>query len=143
MDSVNGGFIITWKELLCGYKESDIPSDHLANLKQLLEKISILRTKFGKPLKVSNAYRSKKHHLDIYKKKGITDEKLIPMKSKHLYGQAVDLAGPNIKEFHKFLLDNIPLLEELGIYCEDFSATTSWAHCQLVAPKSDKRFFLP
>jgi hypothetical protein len=65
------------------------------------------------------------------------------MGSKHLSGQAVDLAGPNIKEFQKWMLANTKLLEELGIYCEDFSATTTWCHCQLVAPKSGKRFFLP
>jgi hypothetical protein len=115
---------ISFSELLCGYKESEIPAEHLANLKTLHEKINVLREKFGKPLKVSNAYRSREHHLAIYKKKGITDEKLIPMKSKHLYGQAVDLAGANIKEFQKWMLANTKLLEELGRYL---------SHCHMVS----------
>jgi uncharacterized protein YcbK (DUF882 family) len=134
---------ISWDELLCGYEEDDITADHLANLKTLHEKINTLREKFGKPLSVSNAYRSKAHHLAIYKKKGITDEKKIPMKSHHLYGEAVDLAGPNVKAFKKWLLENEELLEEQGLYFEDFKYTKNWVHIQIVAPKSGKRFFIP
>jgi hypothetical protein len=138
---------ISFSELLCGYKESEIPAEHLANLKTLHEKISVLREKFGKPLTVSNAYRSKEHHLKVYAQKGITDEKLIPMKSKHLTGNSVDLSGPNTKEFQKWLLKNTNLLEELDLYLEDFSATNSWVHIQTVKFGSYKpkgtRFFIP
>jgi uncharacterized protein YcbK (DUF882 family) len=134
---------ISFTELLCGYEEDDIPADHLANLRKLHEKINILRERFGKPLSVSNAYRSKEHHLKIYAKKGITDEKLIPMKSSHLTGQAVDLAGPNVKAFQKWLLANEELLGDLGIFCESFDYTENWAHCQIRMPKSSKRFFIP
>jgi hypothetical protein len=121
--------MISFTELLCGYKESEIPAPHLENLKTLHEKISTLREKFGKPLTVSNAYRSKAHHLAIYKKKGITDEKLIPMKSKHLSGNAIDIADPK-GVFHAWCKANESLLEELGFWLE--TRQGGWQHLQIV-----------
>lgn len=135
--------MITWQEILCNYKESEIPDEHLANMKKLHEAVNKLRLAFGKSLLVSNCYRSLDHHLLIYKNMGITDKKKIPMKSKHLQGLAVDLAGPNTAAFKKFILANLKLVEELGLYFEDFSVTKNWVHAQLIAPKSGKRFFMP
>lgn len=128
--------MITWEELLCGYKESEIPAEHLANLKLLLPKLNVLRSKFGKPLTVSNAYRSKKHHLRIYADKGITDEKLIPMKSKHLTGNGIDVADPS-GEFHAWCKQNEKLLEELGFWLEVRQG--GWQHLQTLPFGSYKK----
>ncbi len=132
--------MISWKELLCGYSESEIPAEHLANLKTLHVLVQKLRTAYGKPMSPTNCYRSLAHHLAIYKKKSITDEKLIPMKSKHLYGQACDFADPT-GDLMKWAKANVTILEAIGIWCEE--GTEGWLHVQSVAPKSGKRFFLP
>ena len=136
--------MITWKEMLCTYKESDIDPAHLPNMKDLHEKIQRLRTAYGKAMKITNCYRSLAHHLRIYKDKGITDKKLIPMKSKHLEGLAVDIADPDGK-LMAWAKANIKILEEIGLWCED--GTRGWLHVQSVKYGSFKegksRFFQP
>lgn len=132
--------MITWQEILGKYKESDIKPEHIPNLKELHEKIQKIRTAYGKPMSITNCYRSTEHHLRIYKDKGITDKKLIPMKSKHLEGLAVDISDPDGK-LMAWAKANVKTLEEVGIWCED--GTKGWLHCQIIAPKSGKRFFMP
>jgi hypothetical protein len=125
------------------YKDMDI--EHYNNLLKLSEKIDKLREAYGKPLRVTSGYRSKEKHLAIYAAKGITDQKKIPMKSKHLVGLAVDLVPVKepVSDLHKFIKSNIALMQEIGLWFEDFSKTPTWTHVQIVAPKSGKMFFLP
>lgn len=132
--------MITWQEILGKYKESDIKPEHLPNLKELHEKIQKIRTAYGKPMTITNCYRSMEHHLRIYKDKGITDIRRIPMKSKHLEGKALDVSDPDGK-LMAWAKDNVKTLEEVGIWCED--GTKGWLHCQTSPPKSKKRFFMP
>ncbi len=130
------------KEILKTTDFDTLPEDHQANLLILLEKVNKVREAYGKPLNVSSGYRSKADHLRIYKEKGITDQTKIPMKSRHLSGQALDFSDPN-QELQKWIKSNIELMEEIGLWFEDFSATTNWVHCQIESPKSGKRFFMP
>jgi uncharacterized protein YcbK (DUF882 family) len=120
-----------------------ISKEHWDNLAKLQKAVTKLREAYGKPLTVSSGYRTLQDHLRIYAEKGITDQKLIPMKSKHLSGLAVDLTAADIKHFQKWIKDNISLAEELGLYFEDFSVTTTWVHCQITPPASGSRFFKP
>jgi uncharacterized protein YcbK (DUF882 family) len=115
-------------EMLCGVKLEDIPEEHQENLKKLLEKINIVRQKWGKPMTPTNSYRTMKHHLEIYKAKGITDPAKIPMKSKHLYGLAVDIADPKL-ELTEWLKNNPEILEEVDGYCEE--GNSNWVHMQI------------
>lgn len=132
--------MITWQEILGTYKESDIKPEHIPNLKLLHEKIQKIRTAYAKPMNITNCYRSMAHHLRIYKDKGITDIRLIPMKSLHLSGNAVDIADPS-GQLLKWCKSNVSILEEIGLWCED--GTVGWTHFQSKPPRSNKRFFLP
>ncbi len=134
--------MISMKEILKNVSLESLPKEHQDNLKILLEKANVIRSAYGKPLTVSSGYRSLDDHLRIYKEKGIIDQSKIPMASKHLYGQAIDFADPK-QELQKWILANIKILEDNGIFCEDFSATVNWLHMQILPPKSGKRFFLP
>jgi uncharacterized protein YcbK (DUF882 family) len=134
--------MITLKELLGKYKEEDIPKEHLDNLKDLLNKVNIVRSSYGKPMRPTSGYRSMDDHLRIYKDKGITDQSKIPMKSKHLSGLAVDILDPK-QELQQWCLNNEAILVQAGLYMEDFSATTNWVHFQSVPPRSGKRYFIP
>lgn len=134
--------MISMNEILKGVKLESLPKEHQDNIKVLLEKVNKIRSAYGKPMSVTSGYRSLEDHLRIYKEKGITDQSKIPMKSKHLSGEAVDFSDPK-QELQKWILANVKILEDAGIYCEDFSATKNWVHCQIVPPKSGKRFFLP
>lgn len=134
--------MISFNELIKGSVISDIPLDHQHNLEELLKRVNQVRTAYAKPMIVTSGYRSMQDHLRIYSQKGITDRSKIPMKSKHLYGQAVDISDPN-KELQKWCLANVKLLEQIGLWMEDFSATSNWVHFQTLPPGSGRRFFLP
>lgn len=134
--------MITLKELIKNTLISDIPLEHQHNLEELLKRINVIRTVYGKPMTVTSGYRSLQDHLRIYSSKGITDRSKIPMASKHLYGQAVDIYDPN-KELQAWVKQNVKVLEDIGLWCEDFGSTPNWCHFQIVPPRSGKRFFIP
>jgi uncharacterized protein YcbK (DUF882 family) len=121
--------MISMDELLSGNKLEDQPQETQDNLKDLLEKMNKVRVAYGKPMTVSSGLRSIKHHLEIYAAKGITDKSKIPMKSKHLYGLAVDIADTDGK-LKEWVKANIELMEEIGFWFESFDATTTWVHFQ-------------
>jgi hypothetical protein len=125
------------------YKDMNL--EHYNNLLKLSFKINLLREAYGKPLRVTSGYRSKEKHLAIYAAKGITDQKKIPMQSRHLSGLAVDLVPVKepVSDLHKFIKSNVALMQEIGLWFEDFSKTPTWLHAQCVPPKSGKLFFMP
>ena len=135
--------MISMEELLNKkYKLDDQSEEIQANLQDLLEKVNKVRSTWGKPLTVTSGLRDISDHLRIYAAKGITDQSKIPMKSKHLSGQAVDFSDPN-KELQEWCKENEELLAEIGLWMEDFDATPNWCHFQSVAPKSGNRWFKP
>lgn len=134
--------MLTIQELLKGKDLASLPQEHQDNLKVLLEKVNQVRIAYGKPMTVTSGYRSMQEHLDIYKRKGIVDPKMIPMKSNHLYGLAVDISDPK-KELQTWCQNNVPLLEQIGLWMEDFAYTANWTHFQSIPPASGKRFFKP
>lgn len=117
-------------------------AEHKNNYSVLKARVAVILAKFGQVRPVTSGYRSMADHLRIYAEKGITDKNKIPLKSKHLFGQALDIADSDGK-LKEFLKNNVSLLEENGLWCEDFSYTKTWVHFQIVAPASGKRFFIP
>jgi uncharacterized protein YcbK (DUF882 family) len=134
--------MITLKEIVGQNNFDSLEPHHKNNLEVLLERINKIRGAYGKPMIVTSGYRSLKQHLAIYAAKGITDQSKIPMKSKHLVGAAVDIFDPD-KELQTWVLANVKILEDAGLYCEDFSCTPNWCHFQIQAPASSSRFFKP
>ena len=135
--------MISMEELLNRkYKLDQQSAEIQANLQELLVRINKVRKSWAKAMKVTSGLRSMADHLRIYKNKGITDTKKIPMKSKHLYGQAVDIYDPNQK-LQAWCKANEALLAEIGLWMEDFSVTTNWVHFQIVPPGSGKRWVMP
>lgn len=62
-------------------------------------------------------------------------------KSKHVECLAIDLADGD-GAIDKWLMENEPLLKQLGLYVEHHSCTPGWAHIQLGAPLSGARYFM-
>jgi uncharacterized protein YcbK (DUF882 family) len=134
--------MITMNELLSNQaKLGELPNDVQNNLNDLLVKINKVRLAYGKPMIVTSGLRTTKHHLEIYARKGIYPPK-VPMKSNHLSGRAVDFSDADGK-LKAWVKDNIKLMEEIGLWLEDFSATKTWCHFQINPPRSGNRFFLP
>ena len=63
-------------------------------------------------------------------------------KSKHITGQAIDLADPD-GELDDLLIHHTGLLEVAGLWMEHPLATKGWCHLQSVAPRSGNRVFYP
>lgn len=134
--------MISLKEILKGADFNKQPEEVKSNLLELLEKINKVRTAYGKSMIITSGLRTMEDHLRIYKEKGITDTKKIPMASRHLIGAAVDIADSK-KELQKWCLENVKLLEEIGLWMEHFDHTPTWTHFQIKSPRSGARFFKP
>lgn len=135
--------MITMNELLTyGTRLEDQPVQTQANLHILLERINAIRFAYGKPMTVTSGLRDMVNHLRIYAAKGITDPKKIPMKSKHLTGEAVDIADGS-GDLKRWVRAHVGLLEQVGLWCEAFEACPTWIHMQICPPASGKRFFTP
>jgi len=135
--------VISIEELLsnqCNFDE--LAPELQSNLMELHRRINIVRVAWNRPMIVNSGYRSMEHHLDIYKRKGITDLRKIPLKSRHLFCQAVDISDSK-RELQKWCKDNESLLVEVGLWCESFVFTKTWVHMQTVAPISGRRWFMP
>ena len=62
--------------------------------------------------------------------------------SKHLSGQAVDLADAH-RDLAGWCVDNLDVLEGIGLWMEDPRWTPTWIHLQTVPPRSGRRVFIP
>lgn len=132
---------ISFKELLKGKVLSDVTHTQQLNLEELRRRLNIVRGAWGKPMIVTSGLRTLQEHLRIYSQKGITDRALIPMRSAHLEGMAVDIADPDgsLQAWLKGL--GACYLEQADLYCEE--GTTGWVHFQTRRPKSGNRWFKP
>lgn len=103
------------------------------NLEVLIERLSLIREAYGKPMKVTSGLRSPEDQKRINPK---------APKSAHLLGMAVDISDKD-KELKTWLKDNLDVLETVDLYCESFDVTTTWVHFQTRKPRSGKRVFNP
>jgi hypothetical protein len=62
--------------------------------------------------------------------------------STHLTGQAIDISDKDGKVW-KFVLDNLELAQQIGLWFEDKRWTPTWTHMQTKPPKSGKRIYVP
>ncbi len=107
-----------------------------ANLADLLVKLNKVRAAYGKPMIITSGLRSDERQAQL-----IAAGKSTAVKSNHLKGLAVDIADDG--KIKPWIMANMKLMEDLGLYFEDFSATKTWIHVQTVPPKSGRRFFIP
>lgn len=122
---------ITATEYLMGRAKIEDLSDELrTNLSMVLNAVNALLADFGEYRKVNSGYR---RAIDNKAAGG-------SLKSKHLTCQAIDLEDKNGK-LKAFCTEEI--LEKYNLYMEHGSATPSWAHLQVVPPRSGNRIFYP
>lgn len=107
-----------------------------SNLLELQRLINIVRLHYGQPLTVTSGLRSQAQQ-DGLIAEGKTDARA----SQHIIGNAVDIHDDgNIKPW---VMANMPLIEQIGLWMESFDYTKTWVHFQSHPPKSGKRFFIP
>lgn len=132
---------ISFKEILGNNQISDVPIAIQHNIDELLKCVNKLRDAWGKPLIVTSGLRTMNQHLRIYSEMNIFPPN-VPMKSRHLTGNAVDFADPT-GNLYTWALLNEAGLEEWGLWAE--AGTKGWLHVQNVPYGSYKpghtRFF--
>jgi uncharacterized protein YcbK (DUF882 family) len=137
--------MITLKEIIKDADFASLDKEIQDNLNELLIKANKFRAAYGKPMTITSGLRTKQSQIEVYRKKGITDLSKIPFGSAHIKGGAVDVADSDHK-LKDFVTNNMKLMEEIGLWFEDFDATGGehgWLHMQIYAPKSGNRIFKP
>jgi hypothetical protein len=102
------------------------------NATKLLEAVNTFLANYQPMLLVSSGWRPKTHNTKI----GGAPS------SNHIKGLAIDIKDTDNRVF-QYVLQNLKLAEQLGLYFEDKRWTPTWVHIQLVKPKSGKRIFVP
>lgn len=107
-----------------------------ANAAILLERVNALLSEPGirpRQWAVTSGWRTPAHNASIAN---------AAPKSKHLSGQAIDIADPD-NSLDAFLVTRLELLEQNQLWIESPIATSGWCHLQCVPPRSGNRVFLP
>lgn len=111
-------------------KAAPLDSIQEVNLDELLTVMDKFRESYGKALVTSSGYRPSNINAAVGGSK----------KSSHLTCQAVDFVDKD-GSLAKFCLENMELLEELGLYLENPSYTKGWVHLQTKKTKNNP--FIP
>lgn len=62
--------------------------------------------------------------------------------SKHITAEAIDLPDAD-RTLATWCVDNLDVLEEIGLWMENPRWTPTWVHVQIVPPKSGRRVYIP
>lgn len=128
--------MITKSELLKG-RDKAYPKAYTKeisdNLDRLLVVMNQVRAAYGKPMTVSSGWRPPEVNEDTSN---------AAKASNHLKGLACDIADPK-GDVMRWVLANLDLMQQLGLYLEDFRWTPTWVHFQIVPPGSGKRIYIP
>jgi len=114
------------------FKHSGASQEVIDNATELLEKVNAFLAESPFDPKVSSGWRPPAHNAKVG---GAPN-------SKHMTGEAIDLADPEGK-LGDWVMENVEVLVKHGIWCEHPDATPTWLHCQIVPPRSGRRFFYP
>jgi uncharacterized protein YcbK (DUF882 family) len=111
-------------------KDAPLTPEMEENMHKLLTALDGLREAYGKPLRISSGYRP----ASVNKAAGGAK------KSCHLTCEACDFVD-NLEELDEWCLDNLKVLEKLGLYLESPLHTKNWCHLQTRPTKN--RVFIP
>ena len=128
--------MISKLELLQG-RDKQYPNDYTKdvsdNLDKLLPLLNQIRTAWGKPMNVASGWRPPALNAST---PGAA------LHSKHMLGLAADIEDLD-GSLWAWVLDNLPLMQKLGIYMEDRRYTPTWVHFGFGPPASGHRIFVP
>lgn len=122
--------MIVRKEIVRPADEKYITPEIEANIQELLKRINPIRMIWGKPMIVNSGFRNPTYNAKIGGAK----------KSMHLRGRALDIADSK-GELTQWLLKNLFLLEEYGLWLENPKYTKGWVHLDTF--KRANRVFIP
>lgn len=128
--------MISKDELLQG-RDKKYPAEYTQevsdNLDKLLPLLNQIRAAWAKPMRVNSGWRPAAVNASV---PGAA------AKSKHTEGLAADISDVD-GSLWAWVLQNLDLMQKLGIYLEDRRWTPTWVHFGFGPPKSGKRIFIP
>jgi hypothetical protein len=126
--------MITILDYLMGREvEYPITPEMALDAEDLVSRVNRVLHEFGEDRVVTSGYRPPKINAQVH---GAAP------KSNHTICRACDLEDKDGR-LDQFCLDNLALLEEIGLWLESPIHTDSWCHVQKVPPHSGNRVFLP
>lgn len=128
--------MIAKSELLMGRDvtyASEYTQEISDNLDKLLIPLNQIRTAYNVPMIVNSGWRPPQINA--------ATPGAAPA-SKHMIGLAADIRDTD-GALWAWVLQNLALMQQLGIYMEDKRWTPGWTHFQLGAPGSGHRIFVP
>lgn len=127
---------ISKDELLKG-RDTAYPAEYTQevsdNLDKLLIPLNKIRDAYGQPMVVTSGWRPSAIN-------GVTPG--AASHSSHMIGKACDIQDLD-GSLLAWVMDNLSMMKQLGIYIEDPRWCPTWIHFQLGAPKSGHRIFIP
>lgn len=128
--------MISKDELLQG-RDKQYPNDYTQeisdNIDMLLPLLNQIRTAWGKPMNVASGWRPPSINAST---PGAATH------SKHMQGLAADIQDLD-GSLWAWVLENLALMQSLGIFMEDRRWTPTWVHFGHGAPASGHRIFVP
>ena len=112
---------------------SDMTAEILENASETVNRANLLLRAFGQERTVNSGWRPPSVNAAT---PGAA------LKSKHMTGQAIDLADPE-GDLDEWCFEHPDILESIGLWQEHPAATKNWCHLQIVPPKSGRRVFYP
>ncbi len=139
--------MITFKDMIGSSLISDIPINIQHNIEVTISRVNNVLRRFGQDRKLTSGFRSLYDHKRIYseinaKRRAKNIPELhVPMSSRHLTGEAVDIQDPK-HDLHQWLKSNPEVMVEEKVWCEE-KDDQGRVHFQIVPPKSGNRWFYP
>lgn len=111
----------------------DLSSELQANANTIVPRANDLLSRFGEYRNCNSGYRTPEDQMRINPKAPA---------SKHTICAAIDLEDKD-RKLTEFCLNNLEILQEIGLWMEENSSTPTWVHVQCIAPLSGHRIFIP
>ena len=112
---------------------TDLTPEIMGNAAELLERVRKLLGAFGEVRAITSGWRPPSVNATTVG---------AATRSRHMSGQAVDLADPE-GDLDEWCFENQEVLQHYGLWLEHPATTKNWTHLQSVPPKSGKRVFYP
>jgi len=111
----------------------ELTDEKRSNAEEMVDKANELLTRFGETRKVNSGWRPA----------SINNATVgAAPKSKHMTCEAIDLEDKD-GSLDAWCLENLDVLQEIGLWLEHPDSTDGWCHVQLIPPRSGNRVFKP
>ena len=113
--------------------KSEMTPEISSNAGRTIERVNKLLAFFGESRKVTSGWRPPSLNAKV---PGAAK------RSNHMIGAACDLEDED-GDLDEWCMDNLNVLEMIGLWLEHPASTKNWTHIQIFGPRSGKRGFYP